>query len=385
MPKVMTGGRTKVVIVGGGLGGLACAHRFARHHGELDVCLVDRKAHHDFPPSFPWVTVGKRQAGNVSRPLERLVRRGVQLTQAEVTGMDLDRGAISTTSGEIPYDQLVLAPGATLAPESVDGLAEAAHGFYTLPDAERLRDALVTFGGGRVLIAVVASPYRSLAAPYEEAFLINDFLRKRGVTAKVDIVTAEPRPIPAADREIGDRVAATLERRGIGFQPDCSLESVEPAAREARFAYGSEPYDLLIAVPPHRAPGFIAVSPLAGPNGWIRAAPFSLSVHSNVHAIGDVTEIELAGGARLPKAGVLAQAEAAVVADNIATAAAGYRPRREFEGSLDYYLELGSGRAAKAKGAFYRSPRGRVRIRRPARRSHRDKVLFERRSLRQLR
>ncbi|HVC07057.1 MAG TPA: FAD/NAD(P)-binding oxidoreductase [Solirubrobacterales bacterium] len=385
MPKVMAAGKTKVVIVGGGLGGLACARRLARHHDKLDICLVDRKTNHDFPPSFPWVTVRRRRAGNVSRPLEQLVRRGIRFTQAEVTGIDLDRGAISTISGKIPYDQLVLAPGATLTPESVDGLAEAAHGFYTLPDAERLRDALVTFGGGRVLIAVVAAPYRSLAAPYEAAFLINDFLRKRDVPAKVDVATAEPRPIPAADHEVGDRVAATLERRGIGFQADRLLESVDPAAREARFSDGSEPFDLLIAIPPHRAPGFIAVSPLAGPNGWIRAAPFSLSVHSNVYAIGDVTEIELAGGAKLPKAGVLAQAEAAVVADNIATTAAGYRPRREFDGSLDYYLELGSGRAARAKGDFYRSARGRLRFRRPARRWHRAKVLFERRSLRQLR
>jgi sulfide:quinone oxidoreductase len=387
VPQVMAAGKTRVVIVGGGLGGLACARRLAKRDGNLDVHLVDRNTHHRFPPSFPWVAVGKRRgrAGEVSRPLARLVRWGIRFTQAEVTGMDLDRGAISTTAGEIPYDQLVLAPGATLVPESVEGLAEAAHGFYTLPDAERLRDALVTFSGGRVLIAVVATPYRSLAAPYEAAFLINDFLRKGDVTAKVDVISAEPRPIPVADHAIGDRIAGMLARRGIGFQPERLLESVDPGAHEARFNDGSEPFDLLIAVPPHCAPGFVAVSPLAGPDGWIRAEPFSLSVHSNVHAIGDVTEIELTGGSKLPKAGVLAQAEAAVVADNIAATAAGYRPRREFDGSLDYYLDMGSGRATGARGYFYRSPRGRVRLRRPARRWHRDKVLFERRSLRQLR
>jgi sulfide:quinone oxidoreductase len=387
LPSVMANGKTRVVVVGGGLGGLACARRLAKRDGELDVHLVDRHADHHFPPSFPWVAVGKRRgrAGEVSRPLARLVQSGVRFTKTEVTGMDLDRGAISTLSGEIPYDQLVLAPGATLVPESVEGLAAAAHGFYTLSDAERLRDALATFGGGRVLIAIVAAPFRSLAAPYEAAFLINDFLRKRDVTAKVDIITAEPRPIPVADHEIGDRVAGILERRDIGFEPDRLLESVNPAAHEARFRDGSEPFDLLIAVPPHSAPGFVAASPLAGPNGWIRAEPFSLSVRSNVYAIGDVTEIELSGGSKLPKAGVLAQAEAVVVADNIATKAAGYLPRREFEGSIEYSLEVGAGRAMGAKGYFYRSPRGRVRIRRPSRRWHRDKVLFERRSLRQLR
>jgi sulfide:quinone oxidoreductase len=376
-----------VVIVGGGLGGLACARRLAKHGGELDVHLVDRSADHRFPPSFPWVVVGRRRgrAGEVSRPLAGLTRHGVGFTQAQVTGVDLDRCEISTISGAIPYDRLVLAPGATLAPESVEGLAEAAHGFYTLPDALRLHDALATFGGGRVLIVVVATPYRSLAAPYEAAFLIEDLLRKRGAAAKVDVVTAEPQPIPAADRAVGGRVAEMLARRGIGFEPNRLLESVDPIAREARFEDGSEPFDLLVAVPPHRAPRFIADSPLAGPDGWIRAEPFSLGAHSNVHAIGDVTEIELAGGAKLPKAGVLAQAQAAVVADNIAAAAAGRRPRREFDGSLAYYLDVGSGRAVGARGFFYRDSRGRVRLRRPAKTWHRGKVLFERRSLRQLR
>lgn len=376
-----------MAIVGGGLGGLACAQRLARHGGKLEVHLIDRRSEHHFPPSFPWIAVGKRRGkqGEASRPLANLVGRGVRFTQAEVTGVDVDRGAVSTTSGEVPYDQLVLAPGATLAPESVEGLAGAAHGFYTLAEAERLRDALVTFGGGRVLIAVAETPYRSLAAPYELAFLVNDFLRRAGVAARVDLLTAEPRPIPIAEPAVGERVAGMLERRGIGLQPGRVLESVDPSTREARFGEGSEPYDLLIAVPPHRPPGFVAVSALAGSNGWVRAEPFSLGAESNVYAIGDVTEIPLAGGSTLPKAGVLAQAQAAVVADNIAALAAGRRPRREFDGSLSYYLDVGSGRAARAKGLFYRSSRGGLRLRRPSRRWHRDKVLFERRSLRWLR
>ena len=111
----------------------------------------------------------------------------------------------------------------------------------------------------------------------------------------------------------------------------------------------------------------------------------TLGAHSNVHAIGDVTEVDLTGGSKLPKAGVLAQAGAAVVADNIAAVAAGRRPRRELDGSLEYYLELGSGRALAVKGKLYRPSRGRVRLCPPARRWHWDKVLFERRSLRRLR
>lgn len=377
--------KTRVVIVGGGLGGLACAHRLAAHVGELDVQLVDRNPEHRFPPSYPWVLVGKRRGkpGEVSRPLERLARLGVRFTQAQVTGIDLDRCSISTLSGEISYDRLVLAPGAALAPESVEGLVEA-HGFYTLPDALRLRRALEAFGGGRVLIVVAATPYRSLAAPYEAALLINERLLKAGLTAKVAIATVEPRPIPAADPSVGAKIAAILARRGIGLQTGRSLESVDPVAREARFADGSEPFDLLVAVPPHRAPGFIASSALAGPNGWVRADPLSLSAHPDVYAIGDVTEIELASGGSLPKAGALAQAQAAAVASDIAAAAGGRRARRAFDGSLAYHMDVGSGRAIRAKGLFYRDPDRRARLQSPAWRWHGQKVLFERRSLRQL-
>lgn len=376
-----------MLIVGGGLGGVACAQRLARRGGDLDVRLVDSSDEHVFRPSLPWVAVGRRRgrAGGTSVPLAQLERQGVAFTQQEVTGIELEDGAIRTKVGKIHYDQLVLAPGATLDPESVEGLAEAAHGFYTLEDSERLHEALATFGGGRVLIVVAATPYRSLAAPYEAAFLIEEFLRKRGSPAKVDIVTAEPRPIPIGDPEIGERIEAMLGRRGIGFQPARPLVSVDPSAREARFGDGSEPYDLLIGIPPHRAPGFVAASPLAGPDGWIRAEPFSLGAHANVHAIGDVTEIQLSGGETLPKAGVLAQAQAVVVADNIAAVASGRRPRRRFDGSLDYYLDMGSGRAVSARGAFYGDTRGGLRMQGPARRWHLDKILFERRSLRRLR
>jgi sulfide:quinone oxidoreductase len=375
----------KVVIVGGGVGGLVCAQRLARRGGDVDVTLVDRTLRHDFAPSFLWLMTGQRAPERVSRPLSPLVRSGVQLLEAEVTAVDLAAGRVSSTAGDLEYDQLVLAPGAALAPESIPGLAQTAHGFYTRADAERLRDALASFPGGRVLIAVAAMPFKCPAAPYEAAFLVEDLLRRRGVPARVDIITAEPHPLPVAGEQIGAQVAAILAGRGIGFHPGCQLVSVDPDARTARFGDGDEPFDLLIAIAPHRAPGFVADCRLAGPQGWIPVDAQTLQAADNVHAIGDVTAIKLPSGMMLPKAGVFAHAEGKVVAENLAQTAAHKQPAARFDGHGACFLETGGGRAGMASGDFYAAPLPAVRMRQPARRWHWGKILFERRWLARLR
>jgi sulfide:quinone oxidoreductase len=278
-----------------------------------------------------------------------------------------------------------LAPGARLAPERVPGLADADHGFYVREDAERLREALAGFAGGRVLVVVAAMPFKCPAAPYEAAFLIEDLLRRRGVDAKVDISTAEPQPLPVAGKVIGAQVAAMLADRGVGFAPERQLQSVDASAREAHFADGTERYDLLVAVPPHRAPQLVADSPLAGPQGWVPVDAATLRAGEHVHAIGDVTAIKLSNGMMLPKAGVFAHAQAEVVADNLAAAARGRSGHASFDGHGACFLETGAGRAGFASGDFYATPNPAVRMRKPARRWHWGKLLFERRWLARLR
>ena len=376
----------KIAIVGGGIGGLACAQRLAKRDGDLRVQLIDRTLRHDFPPSFLWLMTGRRTPERVSRSLEPLRRAGVELTEADVEGLDLAAGKLATSAGDVSFDELVLAPGATLAPEAVPGLAEAAHGFYTREDAGRLRDALAAFAGGRVLVVVAAMPFKCPAAPYEAAFLIDDLLHRRRVPAQVDIVTAEPQPMPVAGPEIGAQVRGLLAQRGIGFSPERRVESVDPKAREARFADTSarEPYDLLVAIPPHRPPQLIADSSLGGPSGWIAVDPQTLRAAEGVHAIGDVTAIELPSGKPLPKAGVFAHGQAKVVADNLAARAGGKGESASFDGHGACFLETSSRRAGFAKGDFYASPTPVVRMRAPARRWHWGKVAVERRWLARL-
>jgi len=370
-----------VVILGGGTGGLVAANHLVRKKDGHRIVLVERDAVYRFAPSFPWVMSGARRPEQVTVDLRRLTRRSVELTQAEVRAIDVDAGRVETSTGSIPYDRLVVALGAELAPDAVAGFAEAAHNVYALEGAVSAGRALEEFEGGRVVVLVSRLPYKCPAAPYETALLAEALLRKRGVRSgsTVDVYTPEPFPMPTAGPVMGEALRGILEQRRIGFYPEQSVERIEPEARELVLTGGERVgYDLLLGVPPHRAPAPARESGLAAETGFIPVDRATLATNvEGVFAIGDITTIPLAGGKFLPKAGVFAHGQAKVVAQRIAAELAGRAPSDAFEGKGACFLEMGDGIAAYATGDFYAEEAPQVTLRRPGRHWHLAKVAFE--------
>ncbi len=361
----------KVVVIGAGVGGLACAKRLSERAKEIQVVLIDPAVNHDFAPSFLWLLNGTRNAEQVSRPINSVSRWGVELVSESVTEIDLAARKVSTTGPAVSYDELVVAPGAELDFAAVQGL-ENASSFYSKSAAVELGETLREFKGGRVQIVIPSMP-----------FLIEAYLRGRGVKSQVSVHTVEPQPMPVAGPVVGGLVETMLEKRGVEFRPNRKLGEIDGDERTLRFEDGQERYDLLIAIPPHRAPAFVRESELAGQNGWIPVDRQSLHAADHVHAIGDVTSIQLANGKPLPKAGVFAHEQARVVADNLIAISRAREANAVFAGHGSCFLEIGHSRAGYAKGDFFADPDPRVRMFPPTRFGHLGKVLFERKWLRQ--
>jgi len=176
-----------------------------------------------------------------------------------------------------------------------------------------------------------------------------------------------------------------LASKAISFHPLHKLTSVN--ARERRLLFeGKEPieYELLIAIPPHRAPSLVREANLTNESGWIPVDRSTLKTQfENVYAIGDVTSIRIPGRWKsdvpmvLPKAGVFAHVQADTVAQRITDEIAGRLPKAEFCGTGYCMLEAGERLAGFAFGDFFAEPAPRLELRNMGRAWHVGKVLFE--------
>jgi sulfide:quinone oxidoreductase len=376
----MPAGRT-VLVLGGGVGGIVAATRLRKRLPAADrVVLIERERQHAFQPSLLWLAVGNRTPEAIQRPLERLAGKGIEIVTGEITTLDAERKQVRVDGATLEGDAIVISLGAELDTGAVPGLASGGHNLYTLEGAVAARDALQQVRGGRVVLLTAAPVYKCPAAPYEAAMLVHDRLQRRGVEgAAVELIAAEAGPMGTAGPEVSMAVRGMVEARGISYRPNHQIERVDPSARTLHFTSGATAeYDLLIYVPPHRAPKVVRDAGLVGESGWIAVDAANLgSAIPGVFAIGDVTSIPIPSGKALPKAGVFAHAQAEVVADNLAAEWTGLTPDRVFDGKGGCFIETGAGRAGYGAGNFYASPAPELRLHPPSVKWHLAKVLFE--------
>lgn len=216
--------------------------------------------------------------------------------------------------------------------------------------------------------------------------LIEAALRQRGARdrAQIDLYAAEPGPMAVTGPVLSGQVRGAVESKGMRYHPEHQVTTVDAAAHRLTFANGATAdFDLLLYVPPHRAPAVVREAGLTAASGWVAADRQTFATAAaGVYAIGDVTGIPLAMGKPLPKAGVFAHKEAEVVADNIASLWAGRDAHRTFDGMGECFVETGDGRAGFGAGNFYAEPTPQVAFHAPARRWHWGKLWFERHWLR---
>ena len=381
MSGVLRSGRT-VLVLGGGVGGLVAANRLRKKLPENDaVVLIDREPDHLFAPSLLWVAVGSRDPAGIRRPLARLGRKGIEVVTGEIEAIDAANHRVRVGGTERGADAIVVSLGAEYAPDLVPGLAEAGHNGFTSDGAVSLHAALERLGSGRVVVLTARPVYKCPAAPYELAMLIDGFLRRRGLRdrCRLDVYAAEPAPMGVAGPHVSEAVRGLLAQRTIGYHPSLAVREVDPVRRALSFDGGeTAEFDLLVYVPPHRAPRVVREAGLTEGADWVRVDRATLATGvPGVYAIGDVTTIPLSVGKPLPKAGVFAHGQAEVVAANLAASWSGAAPEEVFDGHGACFIETGDGRAGYGAGNFYAEPAPEIRLRAPSRLRHFGKVLFE--------
>jgi sulfide:quinone oxidoreductase len=344
-----------VLILGAGFGGLELAARLSETLADaVRVTLLDRNDAFVFGFSKLEVMLGRQTADEIRLPYASIDLDGVEFRQETVTGIDPTARRVATDAGSYDADFLVVAMGADYDMDATPGLAAGGFEYYTVAGAERLRDALPDFTGGRAVVAVLGQPFKCPPAPFEGAFLLDEYFTRRGIRDSVQLASAFPmqRPVPVTG-EVSQMFREALAARNIDELPQHLVTSIDPATRTAQLADGGTlPYDLFVGIPVHRAPDPLAASGLAV-NGWVPVDQTNLRTQfAHVYAIGDVCT----GPRTVPKAGIFAESAARVVAGDIAAAVAGGEPPEAYGGSGICYAEFGDGLVSKVEVDFLSGP-----------------------------
>jgi sulfide:quinone oxidoreductase len=197
-----------------------------------------------------------------------------------------------------------------------------------------------------------------------------------GVEATIEVFTPQPVTLPILSQASCDAVEGRLLDVGIhtfGHHKALSVEAGEVVFEKRRMGY-----DLLLGIPPHRAPAVVRESGLTGESGWVHIDPRTCETSfEGVYAIGDTTHVPLANKKALPKAGLFAELMGETVAERLADIFAGVEPTAQFSGEGGCYFEVGNGEAMMIKGNFLNESGPSVELTESSKEYYDQKIKFE--------
>jgi NADH:ubiquinone reductase (H+-translocating) len=238
--------KPKVVIIGGGFGGLQAAK--ALKNEDVAVTLIDRKNHHTFQPLLYQVATAVLSPGEIASPIRRILHRAknVEVLLGEVVGFDLDERKVKLADdSEVNFDYLIVAAGARHAYFGHDEWEQFAPGLKTLEDALEIRSRVllafelaekqailtgthdplhfVVVGGGATGVEIAGA----IAGIARQA-LSNDFKAIDTTTARVMLFEGSDKVLGTFSPELSESAKRQLEEIGVEVHLNSFVTDIEP-------------------------------------------------------------------------------------------------------------------------------------------------------------
>lgn len=344
--------KRRVVIVGGGWGGLSAARRLReiapQFAPDLEVVVIEKNAAFwSHPQSNRWL-VGLDDGKSLTHDLRAAADAfGYTLIRAEVTAIERDARRVVTAQGSLAYDWLILAAGLRYdyAPWFGDDRRAAEHtrlnypaAFIGAEETLTLRKKLQAFAGGDLVMTVPPMPYRCPPAPYERACMIGWWLKTRKIKGK--LIVLDPNPIALGF----DRVFRQHYADQIVYVPQATVKAVDPFAKRVSTEFDTFDFDDAILMAPQQAgdlawqAGLIGRTADGRPNGWAAQDPVRLHAQADerIYLVGDLIDKASLLFGYYPKSGHLANRLGHIAAQEIAARAAGKEAETQLPDSVCY-------------------------------------------------
>ncbi len=330
--RILPAAGPRVVILGGGWGGLTAAKYIRLLNPAVEAVLIEREPAFQSCPVSNWVIGHLRTIDDITHSHDALARiHGVRIVHAEVESIDVDARAIATTAGVVTGDRLILSPGVAFDYSGIAGWSAAARRRFPAawsPGGEtaRLRTRLAEIPPrGRVVVTIPPSPYRCPPGPYERISLMAAYLKQSNPNASITVLDANQKIV--SKEPIFAAAWDELYPGIIDYRPDSPLVEVDAQTGTLSSDFDDVTADLGNVIPVQHASRLLKDAGLV-PAGarWAPVDPydFTSTLAPDVHVIGDATDQVTVG--QVPKSGFIANSMGKVAARAAVAALAGLEP-----------------------------------------------------------
>ena len=340
----------KLVILGAGTAGTMIANKLRHRLDRQDwaITVVDRDDEHHYQPGYLFVPFGAYSREQVVRSRHAFLTDGVEFVVGSVHKVEPDENLVLLEDGRrLSYDQLVIATGTTPRPDQTPGMLgpewrRSIFDFYTLEGAEALAAALEHFDGGRLVVHITEMPIKCPVAPLEFTFLVEAWLRQRGLRDRVELVYVTPLDGAFTKPVASEHLGGMLEERKVHVETDFMVERIDPE-RKMLVSYDERevPFDLLVTIPLNMGADFVGRSGLGDELNYVPVDKHTelSTAYDNIFAIGDASDIPAS------KAGSVAHFSVEIFVDNFLQHIAGQPMTGAFDGHANCFVESGDDKA----------------------------------------
>ncbi|PZX60734.1 type III sulfide quinone reductase, selenoprotein subtype [Hydrotalea sandarakina] len=379
-----------IVILGAGTAGTMMAnhlkHELNLH--EWDISIIDERKEHHYQPGYLFLPFDIYSPEDIIKSITEFIPKGVNFINESIDKVVAEKNTVLLTNGTaIPYDILIIATGAKIAPEETTGMKgpewhRSVFDFYTFEGALALRNKLRDWTGGNLVVHITEMPIKCPVAPLEFAFLADSYFKHKNMRDKVNITFVTPLSGAFTKPKSTEALQHLLDEKHISIVSDFAIQEVDNENKKIIDYSGKEvPFDVLVTVPTNKGDAVMERSGLGDELNYVptNRATLQSKEHENIFVIGDASNIPAS------KAGSVAHFEAEILTENILHYIKGEPLKEEFDGHANCFIETGNGKALlidfnythePVEGTFPFPGVGPLRLLKESRMNHMGKLAF---------
>ncbi|MGO1923791.1 MAG: FAD-dependent oxidoreductase [Jeotgalicoccus sp.] len=329
----------KLVILGGGTGGISSASRVLSKKKELkeDVLIIESDDYHYFQPAWPLVGSGDEKLDSTWKPMEKIIPKGARWLKSSVRKVDPVKREVTADDTVITYDFLVVALGIELNYDAIKGAKESigTNGVctnYLYDFVEYTYQSLKNTKSGNIIVTKPQSKIKGGVSAENSLFTMDDFVKQHD--RKVDIKFRSGREDIFEVKKYNDSLVSQMEEKNIDYKLNEELIEVKGREKQAVFknTHTGEthtlPFETLVITPPMHGPSVLKNSGLLDAEGWVDVDKHTMmhNKYTTVFSLGDSSSLPTV------KMGGAVRKQLPILVDNLLERIDDQEPTHKYDG-----------------------------------------------------